>query len=279
MLSYRHGFHAGNFADVLKHTVLAWTLEALGTKDKGFLYLDTHAGCGRYDLRSREPARGGEHEDGIGRLWQRPDLPAPLQPYLRAVAALNRGPALRFYPGSPRIARHLLRPQDRMHLVERHPRELRLLAKEFAGDPQVRVEEGDGYQALKAQLPPRERRGLVLIDPAYERRDEVERVAGALAEAHRRWPTGLYCVWYPVQADGSGRRLARRIRDSGIRKVLRAELCVHPEDVALGLSGSGVLVVNPPWRLEAVLGEVLPWLWRTLRIDGGGQRLDWLVPE
>jgi 23S rRNA (adenine2030-N6)-methyltransferase len=279
-VNYRHAFHAGNFADVFKHVVLTLLFQALRRKETPFCYLETHAGAGRYDLGGEAAQKSGEYRDGIGRLWEWPDPPAELLPYLAAVRAVNRTTTLRFYPGSPRLARHFLRPQDRMMLCELHPEAASLLEAEFAGDRQVRVRVFDGYQGLKAYLPPEERRGLVLIDPPYEREDEFERVLTGLRAAHRRWATGMYTVWYPVKARAPVARFHRELQQSGIRKILLAELLSYPEDTAFRLNGSGMLLVNPPWRLDRVLGELLPRvLARLPHAADGRAEVAWLVPE
>lgn len=305
MLSYRHSFHAGNFADVLKHSVESLLLEALRRKETPFCYIETHAGVGRYDLHGAAAQKTGEWHEGIGRLWSAADIPDAAMPYLEAVRALNEGQTLRFYPGSPRIARHLLRAQDRMVLMELHPTDLPLLQQEFAGDRRVAVHHRDGHEGLKAFLPPKEKRGLVLIDPSYEVKDEFDRVVETLVQSHRRWPTGIYALWYPILNRASIDRLHRRLRESGIRKILYAELSLRPDDAPLGMTkrqdsrfarpqgapqeeragmrgmnGSGMLMINPPWQLDRQLAELLPWL--TQQLGGDGQAryaLAWLVPE
>lgn len=291
MLSYRHGFHAGNFADVCKHVVLTSLLGALRGKDKPFFYLDVHAGAGRYDLRSAMARKHREHESGIDRLGGCADAPPAVAAYLEAVRAINPCPpsaerrretykTYKWYPGSPRIARHWLRPHDRMLLAEWHPAEAALLAREFRGDALATVVSGDGYPLLKARLPPPERRGVVFIDPSYELRDEVDSVLDALKEGHRRWATGIFAAWYPILARVRIRPLHDGVVASGIRRVLVAELCVYPKDNPLGMNGTGMLLINPPWRLEEELRAVLPWLWQKLAVNGaGGIRIDWLVPE
>jgi 23S rRNA (adenine2030-N6)-methyltransferase len=291
MLSYRHGFHAGNFADVYKHVILTVLLAALRRKAKPFVYLDTHAGAGRYDLRSEMARKNREHESGIVRLWEVARSPTPLPAavgtFLDCVRAINpvRGgaassPAPRRYPGSPRVARQLLRPRDRMLLAELHGSEIPLLRREFAGDRQVQVFAEDGYHLLRSKLPPREHRGLVLIDPAYERRDEVAHVLQGVADGHRRFATGVFAVWYPIMPKIAVRKLQQGIAAAGIRKVLVAELCVFPDDNPLGINGSGMIVVNPPWQSDEELRAVTEWLWPVLSPQGlGRRRVEWLVPE
>lgn len=280
-MNYRHAFHAGNFADVFKHVVLVLALQALHRKDTPFCYFDTHAGAGRYDLDGSAAQASGEYRDGIGRLWDWRDPPEGLGVYLEAVRALNPDGRLRYYPGSPRLARRLLRAQDRMVLCERHPETAARLAREFAGERQVRMRGGeDGYRALQAWLPPRERRGLVLIDPPYEAEDEFERVLAALRAAHRRWPTGIYMVWYPIKTRPAVARFHRALQQSGIRKILVAECLLYPEDVALRLNGCGLVIVNPAWRLEETLNGIFPSLIERLRrTPASWANADWLVPE
>jgi len=286
VLGYRHIYHAGNFADVLKHAALALLVEALARKPKPFFVLDTHAGAGRYDLSSPEARSHPEFQDGIGRLWGRAaTAPPALSPYLEAVRALNPAcaggrAALRAYPGSPRVVRHLMRPGDRMVLCERHPADHTRLKAELAGDPQVGVHHRDGYEAIKAFLPPPEHRGLVLLDPAYEVPAEWQRAAEGLETAWRRWPAGALALWYPVMAQSAHAKLHARVVAAGLRRVLLAQLAVFPEDSPAGLNGSGVLMVNPPWRLDQTLAEVLPWLHERLSPQGaGGWRVEWLSGE
>ncbi|CAL1241331.1 23S rRNA (adenine(2030)-N(6))-methyltransferase RlmJ [Candidatus Methylocalor cossyra] len=276
MLSYRHAFHAGNHADVFKHLVLVQVLGALLAKDKPFFYLDTHAGAGRYALTSKAAQLHREFETGIARLWHGDAGPPAVQAYLTAVRVSNPDPELRWYPGSPRIARSFLRPKDRMVLCELHPQEARVLAAEFAADRQVRVLHQDGYQALKALLPPLERRGLVHIDPAYERKDERRRLLDAFQEGYRRWATGIFALWYPIQDRAGADAWLRRFRELGIPRLLAVELTVLAE-LPWRLNGSGMILVNPPWRLDQTLEEVLPWLWQRLAVEGqGGYRVEWL---
>lgn len=278
MLSYRHHYHAGNFADVLKHAVLCLLLESLRHKDKPFFYLDTHAGAGRYDLRSPAAQKNREFADGIERILSRTDAPAELNSYLAAVQSQRgRGNHLHYYPGSPYIARQFLRPGDRMALTELHPADFAPLHRLFAGDKQVQVENEDGYQAIKALLPPRERRGLVLFDPAFERKEESARLLEALQAAHRRWATGTFALWLPIQSRDIHAAFLRRIRKTGIPKILHAELLVGPESPLLGLCGAAMLIINPPWKLDEQLNRLLPWLWQTLSVHGlGGWRVEWL---
>jgi 23S rRNA (adenine2030-N6)-methyltransferase len=280
LLAYRHLFHAGNFADVFKHALLARLLVALGEKDKPFCYLDTHAGTGRYDLRHAWAEKGREYANGIGRIWDRPDAPEPLAPYLSAVRAENPDGALRFYPGSPRIARRLIRPVDRMVLTELNKRDCADLASLFSADSRVHVACQDGFQALKAFLPPKERRGLVLLDSSFDRAGEFARITEALVAATRRWAIGVYAVWYPLMEPAAMRRFEREVADSGIRKILKLELTVAPESWTATMRGCGMLIVNPPWKLDATARPLLAWLADALAQSGtGSSSVRWLVPE
>ena len=276
MLSYRHAYHAGNHADVFKHLVLTLLMQSLLRKEKPFFVLDTHAGAGRYHLGSEMARKNREFASGIEQLWEVTNAPEAIGRYLDAVRTTNPGWELRWYPGSPRIFRHFLRLQDRLVLSELHPTEAREISREFAGDRQVRVAVIDGYQTLKAELPPRERRGLVHIDPAYELKDERQRVLQALAEAYRRWATGIFAVWYPIQDRATADDFLRRLKRLGLPKVLVTEFCVMPED-AFRLTGSGMILVNPPWQLDEQLRDVLPWLSAQLGVGGeGAWRVEWL---
>jgi 23S rRNA (adenine2030-N6)-methyltransferase len=282
LLSYRHAFHAGNFADVVKHTVLTLLLCALREKDKPFCYVDTHGGAGRYDLKGAVAQKNREFAGGIELLWRRDDVPSAMAAYVNAVAALNGGggSALRHYPGSPRLARHFLRNVDRMVLCELHPSEFPALKAEFAGDSQVGVHYQDGYEGLRAHLPPHERRGLVLIDPAYERKDEASRVVDGLAVGYQRWATGMFAIWYPIQSGPLRNQLIAGVTRTGIRRVLLVELCIEAREIPQRLNGTGLFIVNPPWKLADQLASLLPWLHSVLSLGGRGDwRVEWLVPE
>lgn len=270
MLAYRHHFHAGNFADVFKHALLARLLVALTKKDKPFCYLDTHAGIGRYALAHRWAQKNREFEHGIGRLWTRGDAPALLEPYLDAVRADNPDGTLRVYPGSPLIAQRLLRAGDRMVLCELNKRDHDTLRKCLARERRSGVNLIDGFQAVKAHLPPRERRGLVLMDPAFDRKGEYQRVADALGEAHRRFATGVCAFWYPLMQPAALRRFERTLRGIGAPRILQLELWVHPADWTASLRGCGMLVVNPPFGFAGEAREMLRWLVEVLGSPGGG---------
>lgn len=268
MLSYRHAFHAGNFADVLKHVVLVALLEHLAAKDKPFLYLETHAGAGRYDLGSPAARQNREHAGGIGRIWGRSDLPAAVARYLALVREHNGPGRLRYYPGSPWFAQRLLRPQDRLVVYELHPAEVAPLAALLAGDRRAEVLAEDGFAGVIARLPPLERRGLVLIDPAYEVKDDYVQVIETLAQAHRRFATGVYAIWYPVVDRHRIEAMERAVRRSGIRRVHQVELDIGPGPSRM--TACGLLLVNPPWTLPPLLAAALPWLADVLGHEGRG---------
>ena len=281
-MNYRHAFHAGGFVDVVKHLILTRILAYLAQKPAAFRVIDTHAGIGRYDLESQEAQRSPEWREGIGRLLEKPltGRAAELaKPYLDAIAGENPKGGVRYYPGSPLLTRHLLREQDRLFALELHPEDQRKLAKLFAGDIQVRVTEIDGWLALGAYLPPKERRGLVLIDPPFEEKGEFSRLAEGLAVAHRKWATGIYALWYPLKDRRQVNGFIVDVKASGITRVLRAELTVRkPQDGEL--FGTGMLIVNPPFVLKDELKVLLPALSERLAQEGrGGWTVDWVRGE
>jgi len=290
-MNYRHAYHAGNFADVLKHVVLLALIEALEAKATPFAYIDTHAGSGCYALEGKEAGKTGEYRDGIRRLLF-PDLgtgnertealPPLLRRWLDGILALpGNEDGLKLYPGSPLQAARAMREGDSAHLCELHPDEAARLRELFAHDARVHVHHRDGYEAMKALVPPQEKRGLVLIDPPYEAQDAEYRVIEqALKGALARWPTGVYAVWYPIKLRSQVQPFLRGLQHGYARRVLRAELLVHPDDSPLRLNGSGMVVLNAPWNLDEVLREPLRALARLL---GQGQparwQLDWLVND
>lgn len=278
MLSYRHGFHAGNFADVFKHVVLLQILHALSRKDKPFYVFDTHAGAGRYDLAAAPAQKHREFVGGIGRLWRQAGFSPELADYMARVRVLNPDGRLRWYPGSPRLTRSVLRPADRLVLSELHPAEFLALQAEFVGDRQTQVQQADGYDRLKALLPPPPRRGLVLLDPAYELRHEFQRLLEAIQTIRRRWAGGVIAVWYPILARAPSQNWQRALQTLEIPSLLCVELGLYPYDGPPGLHGAGMLLVNPPWQLDVTLQRLLPELLQRL---GGGEhgqtRLEWLT--
>ncbi len=280
-MNYRHAYHAGNHADVLKHAVLARLIEYLAAKDKPFAVLDAHAGIGAYDLQGTEASKTGEWLGGIG-LMQEPfaqDVEALLSPYRRAVAALNAMGGLRYYPGSPDIILQGLRVRDRLIANELHPEDAALLKLNYTGERRLVISIMDALQAVKSQLPFIERRGLVLIDPPYEGTDEAQRVVRMLAQGHKRLATGIFMIWYPITTEEFVSGLMTDIAGLQIRNTLRAELRVKRTHEASGLSGSGLLIVNPPFTLEGELQVLLPALAQRLGIQGLGRNaISWLTP-
>lgn len=286
MLSYRHAFHAGNHADVLKHFVVTQLIQHLCQKDAPFWYIDTHAGAGRYALDSGYASKLMEYRDGIGRLWQRDDLPAPLAAYVALVRRMNPDGELRNYPGSPWIAHALLREQDRLKLFELHSSDSQLLDQQFrSAGRRVQVQPVDGYGGLKALLPPAPRRALVLIDPAYEDKQEYRKVVEVLQDALRRFATGTYALWYPQLARHEARQLPEKLKALPLRNWLHVSLSIASADGGAtgtsattgtpGMTGSGMFIINPPWTLAATLEEVMPCLVALLGQDAtAGYRLE-----
>lgn len=279
LLSYRHSFHAGNHADVVKHIVQSLILDALKQKDKPFVYHDTHSGVGRYDLTHEWSEKTGEYKQGIARIWEQNNLPEDLKSYLDAIKVLNNGDNLRYYPGSPRVARAQLREQDRMVLTELHPSDYPLLEQEFHRDHQVSIYKEDGFSRLKASLPPQERRGLVLIDPPYELAKEYRDVVQAIYQSHKRWATGIYAIWYPVVNRCDIDDMLEGLEGLGIRKILQIELGVSPDTNERGMTASGMIVINPPWKLESQMQEILPFLQQAIAPATGHWKVEWVVPE
>jgi len=272
-MNYRHVFHAGNFADVFKHAILTRILLHLNEKPQPYRVIDTHAGAGLYDLTGTLANRTGEWRDGIGRLMPEGGPPAGgdlLKPLLDAVSGQNRSGKLRAYPGSPLVALSMMRPQDRLTACELEPHAAAALARTLRSDKRAKAVEIDGYAALKAYLPPAERRGLVLIDPPFEDREEFSRLVTVIETALRKWSTGVYAIWYPVK-DAAAPAFIRSIRRLGIPKVLRVELHVAAPQ-SDRLSACGLLMINPPWRLANELDLLMPDLVGLLRGEGGGAR-------
>jgi 23S rRNA (adenine2030-N6)-methyltransferase len=323
-MNYRHAFHAGNFADVIKHTVLARILVHLRGKPAAFRVIDTHAGAGVYDLAGEEASRSGEWRAGIGRLLTAPIAPAVralLKPYLDVISSLNRAPAaplasaqastqrgdssqnqrsldhgtagnervadasrgmesmLTTYPGSPAVARAFLRPQDRLVACELEPKAYALLAHHLARDRRVKTVAIDGWMALNAYVPPSERRGIVIVDPPFEEAQDFTRLTHGLEMAHRKWASGIYVLWYPIKGRQEPDALARRLKRSGIARVLRAELAVDATPAQGPLGGCGLIVLNPPWTLENELAAILPELVKVLGSRNSNYRLDWIAGE
>ncbi len=284
MLSYQHGFHAGNEADVLKHVVLVACLEYMMQKPKPLLYVDTHAGAGGYALDSAQAQKTAEYRRGIARLWALgDDAPENLRSYLAVVRAFNEfagsPEVLAFYPGSPWIAQTLLREEDRLQLFELHPKEAALLQQGLVKKRGLSVFQQDGFQGLIAALPPKERRGLVLMDPPYEIKTDYEQVVSRLIQAHKRFAGGTYLLWYPVVERARINQLEKALKNSGIRAIDLYELAIAPDTSARGMTASGMIVINPPWVLKNQMNTLLPWLCQHLAEGQGFYRIETLVEE
>jgi 23S rRNA (adenine2030-N6)-methyltransferase len=276
-MNYRHAYHAGNFADVVKHAVLALVIEHLKLKPAPFRVIDTHAGIGVYALASEQAQKTGEWREGIGRLMQAslsPAAAAILAPYLDVVRRLNPGGDLARYPGSPLLARELMRPDDRLVVNELHPEDLNELKRLFAHDPQVKVMDLDAWTALKALLPPPERRGIMLIDPAYEQTGELDRLADGLKEAVRRFATGTFLLWYPIKESRPVTAFRSNIAALGLPKATAIELMIRGPEDEMRLNGAGLLAVNAPFTLSSKLSVLMPELAGVLEQgNGAGFRL------
>ncbi|MDE1894711.1 MAG: 23S rRNA (adenine(2030)-N(6))-methyltransferase RlmJ [Pseudomonadota bacterium] len=281
-MNYRHAYHAGNFADVLKHVVLMALIESLQAKPTPFCYIDTHAGSGNYPLDGFEARKTAEHKDGIGRLHPAEKAPPLLRRWRASIlGSADNAQGLKHYPGSPLQVARLLRPGDSAQLCELHAEEAAKLRDLFRANPQVHVHQRDGYEALKALLPPREKRGLVLIDPPYEAQEaEYRQIEQALKSALQRWPGGIYAVWYPIKLRSQVQPFLRGLQHSGVKRVLRAELLPHPDDSPLRLNGSGMVILNAPWNLDEVLREPLRVLASLLSQERPAEwKLEWLLDE
>lgn len=278
-MNYRHAFHAGNHADVFKHVTLLRLAALLARKETPFVYLDSHSGVGRYDLAGDQASRTDEWREGIGRLWALESMPAAFVGYREAVAMLNPDGGLRYYPGSPELMRQALRPQDRLLLNELHPEDGRLLKENMASDRRVAVHQKDGWLLPRALLPVPERRALLLIDPPFEKADELERCVKAVVEAIGRMRQTVIALWYPIKDRRQLRRFHAGLQASGAPKLLNVELLIRAADDPTRLNGSGLAIVNPPWGLEEELRELLPWLAEHLAQGEGSWRLDWLIAE
>lgn len=279
-MNYRHIYHAGNFADVFKHCILVLLLESLLRKEKPFCYVDTHAGLGIYDLQSLPAQKTLEYLRGISLILNcdHEDIPTEIAPYLAAIKKLNKnvavtkaltGDSMHFYPGSPFVARTMLRSCDRMILMELHQEDVLTLKQEFAQDQQVVVHHYDGYQGLKAFLPPQERRGLVLIDPAFEQKDEFAKVLFSLERALTRWQNGIYAIWYPIKDFTSVDNFLRDLSKTGSHYLV-CEMTISKQTALKEFVGCGMVIVNPPWQIEKALEKVLPWLWKILSPNSEG---------
>jgi len=283
-MNYRHGYHAGSYTDVVKHVVLTALITSLAKKETPFCYIDTHAGRGYYDLYSNSAQKTNEFKGGIEKIIQAANPPSLIKTYLHCVHEVNNKltqsgySSLRYYPGSPMIARMLARAHERIIACELHPEEYQALKTTFANDKQVAVHHQDGFQGLKAFLPPHERRGLVLIDPPYEDPDEFTRIAHALPAALKRWETGMYAIWYPIKEKYQVERFYKTLTTTIQKPILAIELTIYP-DLPNHLNGCGMVVINPPWQLDATLNDTLPWAWNALTINNQGGYSAFMLPE
>ncbi|MCT7941914.1 23S rRNA (adenine(2030)-N(6))-methyltransferase RlmJ [Shewanella holmiensis] len=280
MLSYRHGYHAGNYADVLKHSMLLQVLKAMQKKDKPYVYIDTHAGAGAYSLNDEFAQKTGEYLDGVAKLWDANKLPTALADYVEAVKIFNgEFDQLTVYPGSPSFVDAELRPKDRMVLHELHSTDHELLEEYFDQDKQVRVIKGDGLQGLIAAVPPPERRGVILIDPSYEIKTDYQDVAHAIIKAHKRFATGVFMLWYPVVDRAQTESMLKILATSGIKNQLRVEQAIKPDSNEFGMTAAGLWIINPPWQLDVAAKEMLNYLERRLGHSGGKTVVKQEVPE
>ncbi|MCF1427080.1 MAG: 23S rRNA (adenine(2030)-N(6))-methyltransferase RlmJ [Shewanella sp.] len=280
MLSYRHGYHAGNYADVLKHTMLLQAIKLLQKKSKPYVYIDTHAGAGGYSLQDDFAQKTGEYLEGVAKIWQQTDLPKPLLEYVEAVNAFNTGSdELDYYPGSPGFVDMTLREKDRMVLHELHSTDYQTLTQVFAGGRQVKVLHKDGLAGLIAAVPPMERRGLILIDPSYEIKSDYLDVADGVIDACRRFATGIYMIWYPVVDRERTEAMFDRLKASGIRRQLRIEQAISADTNEKGMTAAGLWVINPPWQLDEQAKATLDYLHGKFNRGTGFTRVEWEVGE
>jgi len=261
VLSYRHAFHAGNFADVLKHSVLTLVLEYMTRKDKGFYYIDSHSGAGMYQLSDEYAQKTGEYKNGIAKLIENDDLPEALQPYIDLVKNLNQETGeLTLYPGSPGIARQFTRRQDSAHLFELHPTDIEHLKAYSQRWNKSHVKQSDGYQGVLGLVPPPNRRGVVLIDPPYELKEDYLKAVRTVVNAYKKFATGTYILWYPVVKRELVEQMQNAFIKSEVRNLTQVEYCQDADTEEYGMTGTGLFIVNPPWQLTSQLDEVLPYL-------------------
>ncbi len=269
-MNYRHIYHAGNFSDVFKHVVLIALIQSFLRKNTAFCYLETHAGLGIYDLLSENSQKKREFENGIQKIFNVNDAPSLIQDYLSCVKKLNPTNELHYYPGSPYFSEQFMRSNDRMILSEFHSDDVQVLKKLFAKEKNIAVHHQDGYQSLKAHLPPKEHRGLIFIDPPYEKSNELLLMPDVLAQALKRFETGVFALWYPIKTRQHLLPFYRELKTKIKRPFLTIEFCVHSDEVGTQLNGSGMIVVNPPWQLDQELDGVLSWLWKVLSVNNQG---------
>jgi 23S rRNA (adenine2030-N6)-methyltransferase len=283
MLSYRHAFHAGNFADVLKHSVLIQVLDYMTRKEKGFTYIDSHAGAGMYQLSADYAQKTGEYKNGIAKLFNALDLPEALVPYVDLIKNINQQETcdqqLKVYPGSPGIAKQILRRQDSAHLFDLHPTDINLLQEYCQRWKKSFVKQVDGYQGVLSLLPPPSRRGVVLIDPPYELKEDYQKAVKTIVSAYQKFATGTYILWYPVVKRPLVDTMQQDFTNSSVKNVLQVEFCLTADSEEYGMTGTGLFIVNPPWQLAAQLQDILPYLKNTLGAKQSSFNLKQLIEE
>ncbi|MDC9728451.1 MAG: 23S rRNA (adenine(2030)-N(6))-methyltransferase RlmJ [Methyloprofundus sp.] len=280
MLSYRHSYHAGNYADVLKHTILIHILEHFKKKEKPFCYVDTHAGAGAYSLQSEQAEKTQEYQQGIAQLWQQTDLPDCVQSYVEQIKRANQDDALTHYLGSPMIAKQCLRPQDQLKLYELHNTEIELLKTAMQRDKRIQIFHEDGFKHCIGLMPPQQRRGIVLIDPSYEIKTEYQQVVETLEQLYKRFATGTFVLWYPVVDRERIDLLEHKLKKSSIKNIQLFELAQSADSNEQGMTASGMIVINPPWTLKAQMQEALPYLAKHLGLNKAGSfRIEQLKDE
>ncbi|MCG9720383.1 23S rRNA (adenine(2030)-N(6))-methyltransferase RlmJ [Shewanella sp. Isolate7] len=279
MLSYRHGYHAGNYADVLKHSILLQTLKLMHKKNKPMVYIDTHAGAGGYALSDEFAQKTGEYLEGVAKLWDKQDLPEALSQYISDIKHFNGSDELELYPGSPAFVDMNLRDNDRMVLHELHGADHQLLDEQLGSDKQIKVIKGDGLKGLLAAVPPLERRGVILVDPSYEIKSDYQEVAKAVIKAHKKFATGVYMIWYPVVKREQTEAMFDLLKQSGIKRQLRIEQAIRPDSEEFGMTAAGLWVINPPWQLDEIAKTTLDYLDPLLNQGGGRVEVTWEVGE
>ncbi len=279
MLSYRHAFHAGNFADVLKHSVLTLVLDYMTRKEKGFHYIDSHSGAGMYQLADEYAQKTGEYKEGIEKIIHDESTPESLKPYLSLINSLNINGDLEVYPGSPGIAKAFMRRQDSTHLFELHPTDIQHLEDFCYRSKKVFIKQSDGYQGVLGLLPPPSRRGVVLIDPPYELKEDYIKAVKTIIKAYKKFATGTYILWYPVVNRDLVEKMTASFSQSDVKNVLQVEFCLTPDSDEYGMTGTGLFIVNPPWELAKQLNEIMPYLKTQLGSDDSSYQVEQLIAE
>jgi 23S rRNA (adenine2030-N6)-methyltransferase len=279
LLSYRHAFHAGNFADVLKHSVLSLVLDYMTRKEKGFCYIDSHSGAGMYQLADEYAQKTGEYKDGIAKIINDDEAPESLECYLSLINTLNLNSDLEVYPGSPGIAKAFVRRQDSSHLFELHPTDIQHLEDFCHRWRKVFVKQSDGYQGVLGLLPPPSRRGVILIDPPYELKEDYQKAVKTIIKGYGKFATGTYILWYPVVKRELIDQMSETFTNSSLKNVLQVEFCLNKDTEEYGMTGTGLFIVNPPWQLSQQLEEILPYLKAKLGNNESGYTLQQLIAE